>query len=54
MPDCAVRASSTCVLENVGGLLATNLSVETGSRKMAELLVPQMLAFEAELSYLPG
>lgn len=54
MPEYAVRASSTCVLENVEGLLSTNLGFETGSRKRAELLVLQMLAFEAELSYLPG
>jgi hypothetical protein len=42
------------VLENVEGLLATNLRIETGSRKRAELLVLQMLAFEPELSYLLG
>jgi len=40
-------------LENVEGLLSTNLRIETGSRKRAELLVLQMLAFEDELAHLP-
>jgi len=37
MPHYAVRASSTCVSENNEGLRSTNLRIEIGSRKRAEL-----------------